>query len=122
MGVACPKPEPLKRTKRRKLRVESVVKQKVRALCVERDGDCRLSRATGHVCGGESEWAHMGDKKRARTRGMKPELRHTTAGSLMLCTLLHRAYDAGDLLINPVTPDGADGLLRFTCMRFTVIV
>lgn len=110
---ACPKPEPLKRTKRRKLHVEALVKQKVRALCVERDGDCRLHGAAGFTCSGESEWAHLGEKKRARTRGMKPEQRHTTAGSLMLCTGHHRAYDAGALRIEILTMAGADGLLRF---------
>jgi hypothetical protein len=100
-GQACPKPEPRKRVKARKDRAETTVKQRVRAACVARDGDCRLQDAVIlGLCSGESEWAHMGQKRRARTRGMDPEVRHTTAESLMLCTFHHQAYDAGkfDLL------------------------
>jgi hypothetical protein len=116
-----PKPEPIQRTKRRKLRVETLVKQKVRARCVERDGDCRLQRtALFGPCSGESEWAHLGEKKRARTRGMPPEQRHTTQGSLMLCTGHHRMYDAGRLGIEPLTPDGADGWIQVTDRQLLV--
>jgi hypothetical protein len=114
MGIGFPKPEPQKRTKRRKQRAESVVVQKVRARCVERDGDCRLSRAYWHCCAGESEWAHLGDKKRARTRGMQPEQRHTTEGSVMLCTGAHRNYDSGQMTIRARTARGADGPLLFS--------
>lgn len=114
MIVACPKPEPLKRTKRRKLRKESEVKMEVRAFCVVRDGDCRLrGRLPWFPCDGVSEWAHLGDKKRARTRGMKPEDRHTSAGSMMLCTVHHRAYDDGRMSYRPLTKQGANGLVVF---------
>jgi hypothetical protein len=107
------KPEPIKCTKGRQRRTAAKVVQRVRAQCVERDGDCRMRGISWHVCGGESEWAHLGDKKRARTRGMAPEIRHTTAGSLMLCTTAHAAYDAGRIQIEPTSPEGADGILRF---------
>ena len=112
-GLPLKKPEPRQRVQRRKRRVESTVKQTVRAQCQHRDGDCRLGGYPGHTCGGESEWAHLGKNKRARTRGMPPEVRHTTAGSLMLCTDAHRAYDAGRMTIEALTPDGADGYLLF---------
>jgi hypothetical protein len=51
------------------------------------------------TCEGRSEWAHLGDQKRFKTRGKPPEERHTTAGSLMLCRFHHRAYDTGRLRI-----------------------
>lgn len=94
------KPEPRTRVKGRKDRAETKVKQSVRAKCVERDGDCRFHQRSAELthlvgeCQGESEWAHLGEKRRAKTRGMAPEARHTTAGSLMLCTAHHTAYDA----------------------------
>ena len=121
-SLALKKPEPRKRIKGRKDRRESQVKQQVRALCVARDGDCRMAGIPWHVCGGASEWAHLGDKKRARTRGMKPEIRHTTAGSLMLCTTAHDDYDEGRIGILPVSHyDGADGLLAFAKDRYFFI-
>src|SRR3990167_1855659 len=107
------KPEPRKRIKGRKDRRESQVKQQVRALCVARDGDCRMAGISWHVCGGASEWAHLGDKKRARTRGMKPEIRHTTDGSLMLCTTAHQDNDQGRMHIVLLSRDGADRNLGF---------
>lgn len=115
------KPEKRSTAKRRKLRAESKVKQQVRAQCVERDGDCRLARwpsddrlfsGLTNTCRGKSEWAHLGEKKRARTRGMAPDVRHATAGSLMLCTRHHRQYDAGEITIYPVTAAGANGPLH----------
>ena len=109
-GQAAPKPAPRKRTTARKQRHEAAVKKSVRAQCVERDGYCRVSDSQ---CGGLSEWAHLGAKKRARTRGMAPELRHTTGGSLMLCTVHHLWYDRGQMQIVPLTLKGADGLLHF---------
>lgn len=116
LGTVAPslqKPEPRKRVKARKDRAEAKVKQQVRARCVERDGDCRLRGAYGFTCSGDSEWAHLGESRRAHTRGMAPEVRHTTAGSLMLCTGHHRAYDAGRLKVRCLTLKRADGLLGF---------
>ena len=112
--LAFPKPEPRARTKRRKHRTEAQVIQEIRALCVARDGDCRLQGATEFPpCGGVSEWAHLEDRRRARTQGMPPKERHTTGGSLMLCTEHHRAYDAHRLRIRCLTGQQADGLLGF---------
>jgi hypothetical protein len=43
LGRTIPKPEPRKRVKGRKQRLESRVIKAVRALCVTRDGDCRIA-------------------------------------------------------------------------------
>ena len=111
-GIAVPKPPSRKLVKGRKDRAEAKVKRSVRAKCVERDGFCRLLGCG--PCSGVSEWAHLGDKKRARTRGMAPEIRHTTAGSFMACTGHHAAYDAGRIRIETETSRGADGPLKVT--------
>lgn len=89
----------------------------VRKIVADRDGACRIGdwennpedihcdSVTGEggwpglPCGGLSEWAHLGDKKRFKTRGLPPEERHTPAGSLMLCAQHHDDYDEGRLQI-----------------------
>lgn len=98
---AIPKPEPRKRSKRRKDRQEKAVKTTVREQCVERDGYCLIAtrlpaglRAVLGPCSGPSEWAHVGTHRRFRTRGQAPESRHTVKGSGMLCEKHHKAYDA----------------------------
>ncbi|MES2341685.1 MAG: hypothetical protein V4597_08405 [Pseudomonadota bacterium] len=118
-----------KTVKGRQDRAEGRQKKAVRARCATRDGTCRavfgpalhgdtLDQDTaGHECQGPSEWAHLGDKRRGKTRGMAPEERHTTAGSLMLCRSLHRRYDGQArprLEIEKLSDKGADGPLRFT--------
>lgn len=117
-----PKPEPRKRAKGRKVRQEAQIKKLTRLACVLRDGPCRMTAFIfGDVvaipdyrnCEGPPEWAHFGGKRRARTRGQAPEIRHTTAGSLMLCREMHRAYDEGRLLITALTRHGCDGRLKF---------
>lgn len=120
-GFGKPKMTAARRKTARRRRAEGEVVKAVRPMCVARDGYCRTSRydllaashALGICCRGRSEWAHLGDKKRARTRGMAPEERHTTAGSLMLCGRMHRLYDDGELQIEALTEHGADGRLRF---------
>jgi hypothetical protein len=110
----CPKPEPRRTAKARKAREEAAVKRQVRAACVRRDGACRIWRdhATwAFDCDGPSEWAHLGDHRRSRTRGQDAEVRHTTAGSLMLCRRHHQQYDAHRIEILPRTAQGADGPL-----------
>jgi hypothetical protein len=117
-----PKPTPRKRVKAKRQRHAAKVVKSVRALCVERDGYCRLTRdwswelvmPTFGACEGPSQWAHLGDKKRFKTRGQAPEVRHTTAGSLMLCDRHHDDYDEGRLNISG---DDADGVLRFRWSR-----
>lgn len=104
------------------------VVKSVRAQCVERDGDCRIGDWENNPCDchdgaltgdgepvkgceGRSEWAHLGEQKRFKTRGQPATTRHTTAGSLMLCTRHHRDYDAGRMEIRG---DDANGVLGFS--------
>lgn len=99
------KPEPIARTKRRKQRQAAKLVKSVRAQCVDRDGYCRFGNwednpddwhsdaLEGDECDGPSEWAHLGESKRFKTRGMDADARHTTAGSLMLCKRHHDRYD-----------------------------
>ncbi len=104
------------RAKRR--RAETAIAVLVRAKCVERDGYCRVSQESDDMfrramCDGPSEWAHFDEKKRAKTRGMTGEERHTTEGSLMLCRQHHEQYDHGILQIIDLTPRGCDGSMHF---------
>lgn len=111
--LAQPKGPTRKRLKARKDRAEGAVKKAVRAEVDERDGYCSLETDDYCWCDGPSEWAHWGDRKRFKTRGMAPELRHTTGGSLMLCRTHHQAYDAGELEITADTDRGCDGPLTY---------
>lgn len=117
------KPEHRARRKARKQRAASKVVASVRQQCVERDGDCRIGEWENNPddwhcqalidepwCEGRSEWAHLGNKKRFKTRGQAPEVRHTTAGSLMLCTKHHQDYDHGRMVIEG---ENANEPLRF---------
>lgn len=108
---AVPKHEPAKVARGRAERHAAKVVKSVRQQCVERDGYCRYAtewlrrdlgvtqRGSCVLCVGLSEWAHLGESKRFKTRGKPPEERHTTAGSLMLCAFHHHAYDDGELRI-----------------------
>lgn len=122
--LAHPKGRTRKQIKAKADRAEALVEKLTRAACVLRDGHCRMTAGGDDVfigavklmsmpCEGPSEWAHFGKKRRARTRGMQPEERHTTAGSLMLCQVMHRAYDSGWLKITALTRHGCDGRLKF---------
>jgi hypothetical protein len=102
----------------RKQRAERKVATSVRAQCVARDGYCRLMGLD--VCEGPSEWAHLGDKKRFKTRGQAPEVRHTTAGSFIACRRHHRAYDAGVIQIEVRSDLGADGRLLVRDMALVI--
>lgn len=113
-GVAYPKPEKRSTTKGRKDRREGTLKKSVRAQCVTRDGYCRLAGIGPWDCSGFAEWAHLEEKRRAKTRGMVPEARHTTTHSLMLCGGTHHAkYDTRALKVRLLTARGADGPLRW---------
>jgi hypothetical protein len=123
---AFPKGATRKSLKAKAKRLEKTMIALVRTACVLRDMDCRISTGAYGMhldqmqsylgqCRGQSEWAHFGAHRRARTRGMAPLDRHTTAGSLMLCRMHHRAYDAGKLKITALTDRGCDGPLEFTC-------
>lgn len=114
-GLAIPKPEPRKRSKRRRQHGEKKVERSVRQQCVERDSYCAIDKRADAItqllmpCEGPSEWAHIGRHRRSLTRGMAPERRHTTAGSAMLCRKHHRAYDAHEFDIRLASDRGMDG-------------
>jgi len=125
-GIACPRPTPRRILKARRKRQAAKVVKSVRARCVARDGYCRIDAASGGPkgdsaafdvgpCSGPSEWAHLSEQKRAKTRGQAPEVRHTTAGSLMACKTHHDRYDGRQRprLGIEATILGADGPLEF---------
>lgn len=124
-AAAFPKPEPRKRTKGRAKRDERSIVADVRAACVERDGSCRIATmrpgdkwtTDATPCAGPSQWAHMHDVRRSKTRGLAPDVRHTTRGSFMACEAHHGAYDAKLLIVLPMSVDGADGPLMFGLAR-----
>ena len=131
-ACAIPKPEPRKRSKARKDRQEAKVAKDVRAECVLRDGYCAMQRiahlvvgscgesAVGVGCDGPSEWAHMHDRRRSKTRGQAPEIRHDPKYSLMLCQSHHAQYDGRQiprLFITKLTHKGANGPLKFRLAR-----
>lgn len=99
------------RDRAKRKRADDKERLAVRAACVLRDGYCRLQEIVGG-CSGRSEHAHLGDKRRARTRGQAPDVRHTRQGSMMLCTFHHRRYDRGELEISTFADLGANGPVR----------
>lgn len=122
-SCGTPKGTPQRIVKARKLRKASAVIRTIRAVCVERDGYCRLSRTSAFgECSGPSEWAHLAGSRRFETRGQAAEARHTAEGSLMLCKCHHVAYDAHGIELSAITERGARGLLRASSEGKTVLV
>lgn len=112
--------------KAKKRRLESKILHMVRLHDVMRDGHCRFAQdaeALGdslgrhRCCAGESQLAHLENKRRFKTRGMPPELRHTTAGTAMLCERHHDAYDDRELRLTFLSNSGADGEIRWRYER-----
>jgi hypothetical protein len=106
------------KVKARNKRVEAKLARMVRSACVERDGYCRLSNlkqgewvygSFKKRCDGPSEWAHLEEKRRFKTRGQPAEQRHTTASSVMFCAVHHQEYDAHQFSIRFLSELGADG-------------
>lgn len=126
------KPGPTARYRAKRRRAEGPVAKKVRAACVERDGECRICNwednpddihyeplpyAEDEWSNGPSQWAHMRESSRAKTRGMKPEDRHSTLGTLMLCEFHHDRYDGRRrprIQIVATSELGADGPLEIS--------
>lgn len=108
---------PTARARARKKRRDEAVAETVRALVEARDGHCKygfdVHPANRSRCGADSQWAHFGERKRFKTRGMDPTYRHATTHSLMLCGPHHDAYDKGLLAITLVTEAGCDGPLEY---------
>jgi hypothetical protein len=118
-GTTHFKTKTIKRDKGRKRRAEAKQVKTVRPLCVERDGHCRVRRDVGVMlggCEGPSEWAHLNEKQRWKTRKMDAEERHTTGGSLMACKKHHDQIDnrrKPRLYADACGPKGADGPLHW---------
>ena len=124
-----PKGEPRRIRKGRQRRQEGAVKKSVRAQCVERDGHCRIAAmrdgdrrypATLLLfcgCAGPSQWAHRRGFRRSLTRGMAPEERHTTGGTLMLCEHHHSMEEEASLKLLISSEAGCDGSLGFRVER-----
>lgn len=130
--INCRKPGPTARARRAKAAKDRRLASAVRVEVDKRDGYCRIAnwednpddwhcgRLTGDGfpadgCDGKSEWAHWDERKRFKTRGLPPEERHNTQGTLMLCTKHHDQYDGRrfpKLAITCLTDLGCDGPLR----------
>jgi len=99
----------------RKRRSESKRVKSVRPQVVARDGYCRIQKDLQlNECEGKSEWAHLPDYTRAKTRKMSPEQRHSTEWTIMACTKHHDQIDGRrkpKILVAMPDPEGADGLL-----------
>lgn len=108
-----PKGEKRKTIKARRKRQERKVVMATRPQVALRDGYCRVEATPLGDCRGPSEWAHFGEKKRFKTRGLPPEERHTTAHTLMLCEGHHDDYDEGRMTIEAKDARVCDGDLRF---------
>lgn len=105
------------RAKAAKRKAESKVVADVRERVFRRDWRCRacaagVPREYGMTFQ-EDQWAHLGNHRRFKTRGMAPEERHTTQGSMRLCDQHHHQYDHHTLNIIMLTEAGADGPVRF---------
>jgi hypothetical protein len=106
------KPEPRKRAKARKKRVEANYAASIRAEVVSRDGHCRLLGTPFGACQGRSTWNHW--RRRSQTRGMSPEDRHTTMWTFMACREHHRQVDEHEITVEALNDvAGADWRLRF---------
>ncbi len=104
------KPGVVAKYRAKRKRADDAERLRVRALCVLRDGYCKVSVLGG--CQGDSQHAHLGRQKRARTRGMIPTARHTVHGSAMLCERHHAAEERGELQIAMFKDLGANGPIR----------
>lgn len=123
-------PGPTAKARAKRRRAEDKVEKAVRAACVVRDGDCRICHwerniEDWHEAGvpypdgvdwerGESQWSHL--ESRARTRNMRPDLRHNTKTSVMLCKFHHDRLDGRArprIRVELQTGEGADGPLTW---------
>ncbi len=116
---------PTARSRAKRRRAEAPVAKRVRAECVERDGYCLLQRVVPRDviapnlfpidCNGPSEWCHMHDRRRSKTRNMAPEIRHDSAYTFMGCQRHHDQYDGRQgprLFITALTRAGANGPVK----------
>ena len=105
------------RLREAKARKDRAYAATVRDRVIERDGHCRYGKdVASHErseCRGPSEWAHINDWQRFKTRGRPPERRHATQGSMMLCQRHHELYDDGHIEIDYWEPHYCDGHVSY---------
>lgn len=84
------KPEPYRKAKARRLRLDKVEKDRTREIVQARDGYCRLLDMFVE-CFGASERNHL--VRQSKTRGLSPEERHDVRDSIMCCSRHHALVD-----------------------------
>jgi hypothetical protein len=88
-----------------------------RAHCERRDGFCRIGHwkdsaiALFGECYGPSEWNHF--RRRSKSRGEAPEVRHSTEITGMLCERHHDMVDEHEIDFDYLTNKRADGPMKF---------
>ena len=128
--LAFPKGRTKRQDKDRLARREAAAVKSVRAQCMDRElSRCRFevtpatwgydvfSPGMWLECEGPLEWAHAPWWTRAKTRGMAPEVRHTTADSLIVCQRHHDQIDGRRrprIGMAKTSTAGCDGRLIFT--------
>jgi hypothetical protein len=114
---ACPKGPSRKTLKRKARALEVDIIDRVRAECVDRDGYCRIRQSGADAllgpCRSFSQWAHLEEHRRGKTRNQPPEERHQRKFSCMMCDGHHDLYDLHRFRITYLTDDAADGPLRY---------
>lgn len=110
---------PTARYRAKRKRADDAVAAVIRAKCVLRDGYCKFAILGG--CRGASQHCHLGQWKRARTRGQAPVRRHTLEGSCMACEFHHEAEEHGAMKVTMFADLGANGPIR-TEFRGRVVV
>lgn len=114
------KPGPTASARKAKARKDAAHAKRIRDKVADRDMEvgCRAWGECLGVCEGKSEWAHLGERQRFKTRGLPPEVRHTTAASCLLCTKHHDLYDDGKIDYFCHTDNGADGPMTWGFVEF----
>jgi hypothetical protein len=107
------RPKPMSAAKRK----ENRLVRQVFAEIEPRDGRCVIQRLDyesqllAGPCSGPSDPMHLGEWRRAKTRRMAPEVRHTRQTILRGCRGHHRAYDGHDFDLAYERDKGAEGVL-----------
>jgi hypothetical protein len=125
--VPIPKPRTVKklRTKPRAMSAKRRKEQKIVAQVFKeiepRDGRCRIARLASWdlsqwllvgACEGEPQPAHIGQWRRAFTRGWPPELRHNRRTIARICRGHHRRYDLHEYDVEYDATYGAEAGMR----------
>lgn len=113
-GLPLAKPEKRAKSKRRKHRLEAAVQKLNRAVVMERDGRCAVTRLEGCYqpfgpCAGRSTLAHLAGTRRSQTRGQDPSVRHSPATMVALCAFHHECEEHKGLRLVPLTAAGMNG-------------